>query len=156
MTKAAVNQRCAEPSQAHAVPTGHPSLRRCMSAICCCSDTRWHHPPIRWFMTIDRLSGFYSMRQKKEKEFWDSKLDGREGCLFETSVHWKSFLEVLKMSEIKLNIFLQMTGLGLIYHRYMDVYLSGFITRKKHGLFFQLTIWLNKFVFIRNQASVGF
>lgn len=37
MTNVIVNQCWAEPSQAHAVPTGHPALKKkvCMSAICC-------------------------------------------------------------------------------------------------------------------------
>lgn len=44
MTNVIVNQCCAEPSQAHAVPTGHPALKwyACLPSVVIL-DTRWHH-----------------------------------------------------------------------------------------------------------------
>lgn len=57
MTNVIVNQCCAEPSQAHAVPAGHPALKRyaCLPSVVML-DTRWHHTMMHGFIAIDRLS----------------------------------------------------------------------------------------------------
>lgn len=125
MTHVIVNQCCAEPSQAHAVPTGHPALKRyaCLPSVVIL-DTRWHHTITHWFISIDRLS-----KKKKTLEEQEKIVSGENQMV--VKVFLKKYLNLVKIRQISANI-------TEAYHRDISMHLGWQLTKKLQCMMYRM------------------